>query len=83
MPKKSLEKRLEKLELKAEPEGVIFVCERTDGYLDIPLPGGGVRTITEKQFLDEGGKIVRFGDNQPCATGYKFFYHPRPMGNNS
>ena len=62
MPKKSLEKRVEKLEIKAEPDGIIFVCERTDGYVDIPLPGGGVRTITEAQFLAEGGKIIRFSD---------------------
>ena len=63
MTKKSLEKRVEKLELKAAPEDIhIFVCERTDGYVDIPLPGGGVRTITEAQFKSEGGIIVRFND---------------------
>ena len=62
MPKKSLEKRLEKLELKAEPEGKIFVDWRTDGYVDIPQPDGTIRTITEKQFKDEGGIIVHFSD---------------------
>lgn len=63
MTKKSLEKRVEKLELKAAPEDIhIFVCERTDGYVDIPLPGGGVRTITEAQFKAEGGIIVSFSD---------------------
>ena len=64
MTKKSLEKRVEKLELKAAPEDIhIFVCERTDGYVDIPLPGGGFRTITEKQFIAEGNIIVHFGEN--------------------
>ena len=63
MPKKSLEKRLEKLENTKEAEDIhIFVCERTDGYVDIPLPGGGVRTITEAQFKAEGGIIVTFSN---------------------
>ncbi len=62
MPKKSLEKRVENLEIKAEPEGVIFVCERTDGYVDIPQPDGSIRTITEAEFKAEGGIIVHFSD---------------------
>lgn len=59
-----MEKRLEKLENTKKAEDVhIFVCERTDGYVDIPLPGGGFRTITEKQFIAEGNIIVHFGEN--------------------
>jgi len=64
MPKQNMEKRLEKLENTKKAEDVhIFVCERTDGYVDIPLPGGGFRTITEKQFIAEGNIIVHFGEN--------------------
>lgn len=62
MPKKSIEKRLEQLEIKKEPQGIIFVCERTDGFVDIPQPDGSIRTITEKQFLAEGNIIVHFSD---------------------
>ena len=63
MTKKSLEKRVEKLELKAAPEDIhIFVCERTDGYVDIPQPDGSIRTITEAQFKAEGGIIVTFSN---------------------
>ena len=62
MPKKSIEQRLAKLEVKNEPQGIIFVCERTDGYVDIPQPDGSIRTITEAQFKAEGGIIVRFSD---------------------
>lgn len=66
MPKKSLEKRLEKLENTKKAEDIhIFVCERTDGYVDIPQPDGSIRTITEDQFKTEGGIIVKFGDKQP------------------
>ena len=64
MPKQNMEKRLEKLENTKKAEDIhIFVCERTDGYVDIPLPGGGFRTITEKQFIAEGNIIVHFGEN--------------------
>lgn len=63
MPKKSLEKRLEKLENTKEAEDIhIFVCERTDGYVDIPQPDGSIRTIAEAQFKAEGGIIVHFAD---------------------
>lgn len=64
MPKKSIKQRLEKLENTKEADDIqIFVCERTDGYVDIPQPGGGFRTITEKQFIAEGNIIVHFGEN--------------------
>ena len=63
MPKKSIEKRLEKLEYKRPPEDIkIFVCERTDGFVDIPQPDGSIRTITEKQFIAEGNIIVHLSD---------------------
>lgn len=62
MAKKSIEKRLEQLEIKKEPQDIIFVCERTDGYVDIPQPDGSIRTITEEQFLAEGNIIVHFSD---------------------
>ena len=63
MSKKSIKKRLEELELKAAPEDIhIFVCERTDGYVDIPQPDGTIRTVTEDQFKAEGGIIVRLSD---------------------
>ena len=63
MPKKSIEKRLAKLENTKNAEDIhIFVCERTDGYVDIPQPDGTVRTITEAQFKAEGGIIVTFSN---------------------
>lgn len=58
-----MEKRLEKLENTKKAEDIhIFVCERTDGYVDIPQPDGSIRTITEKQFLAEGNIIVHLSD---------------------
>lgn len=63
MTKKNLEKRLGDLEKKRSSEDItIFVCERNDGYVDIPQPDGTVRTITEKQFIAEGGIVVGFSD---------------------
>lgn len=63
MPKKSIEQRLAKLENTKEADDIhIFVCERTDGFVDIPQPDGTVRTITEAQFKAEGGRIIRFSD---------------------
>ena len=63
MPKQNMEKRLEKLENTKKAEDVhIFVCERTDGYVDIPQPDGSIRTITEDQFKAEGGIIVTFSN---------------------
>jgi len=62
MSKKSIEKRLEELEIKKEPQGIIFVDWRTDGFVDIPQPDGTIRTITEDQFLAEGNIIVQFSD---------------------
>lgn len=63
MPKQNMEKRLEKLENTKKAEDIhIFVCERTDGYVDIPQPDGSIRTITEDQFKAEGGIIVTFSN---------------------
>ncbi len=62
MSKKSIETRLEELEIKKEPQGIIFVDWRTDGFVDIPQPDGTIRTITEDQFLAEGNIIVQFSD---------------------
>ena len=63
MSKKSIEKRLAKLENTKNAEDIhIFVCERSDGFVDIPQPDGTIRTITEDQFLAEGNIIVQFSD---------------------
>lgn len=63
MTKKSLEKRLDDLEKKRSSEDIrIFICKRSDGYIDIPQPDGTFRTITEKQFIAEGGIVVRSSD---------------------
>lgn len=63
MPKKSIEQRLAKLENTKNTDDIhIFVCERTDGFVDIPQPDGTIRTITETQFLAEGNIIVTFSN---------------------
>ena len=63
MPKKSIEQRLAKLKNTKNTDDIhIFVCERTDGFVDIPQPDGTIRTITETQFLAEGNIIVTFSN---------------------
>ncbi len=65
---KTIKQRLEKLEEKHEPDGLIFVCERNDGFIDLPQPGGTIKVISEAEFLEAGGRIVEFGDPPRVIT---------------